>query len=376
MIDVFKVASILTDNAVEKHGSEIDLIAYTGSHARGEARDDSDLDIYYVPADGKNPPVGRTFLLEGLLFDFWGISWQTMHGFATGRSRGWSVAPALIYHSKILYARNSDQKNHLHNLKQQIDELQQPESKPQMVGRALRNFSHSLAHEANMSRAIEAGNTADARYAGWNLVQSVWESLALANQVFFDRGFSKALGETEKFNHKPDGLSDLVAIITTNSDPNQILIAGKKLVRDTRSVLRQIQDSIQSEGTDAEWFRQVYPEMRDKVGKVLAACQRGDTIAAHAEAMFFQKDITMMLNASRVSHDDFNLHSELAERFRKIGFPDLLDVAGLSLDELATRTTLFDERLRDFLTEQSVDLCELDTLEELKAAVQQEFETQ
>ena len=57
MSDVFKVAALLVDNAIKNYGQDVDLIAYTGSYARGEARDDSDLDIFYTPADGRKPPI-------------------------------------------------------------------------------------------------------------------------------------------------------------------------------------------------------------------------------------------------------------------------------------------------------------------------------
>lgn len=56
MSDVFTVAKLLVDHTVKNYGQEVDVIGYYGSHARDEARDDSDLDIFYIPADGRNPP--------------------------------------------------------------------------------------------------------------------------------------------------------------------------------------------------------------------------------------------------------------------------------------------------------------------------------
>ena len=374
MSDVFAVAKLLMDNAIKNYGQEVDIIAYYGSYARGEARDDSDLDIFYIPADGKNPPIGRTFLLDGLLFDFWAINWNMMEGFATGRIRGWAFAPALVYHTKILHARSDDQVARLEGLKQQILDLQKPQARPQMIRRAIVNFSCIMGHMANLRLALDSGNLTDIRYAGWKIVQSTWECLALANQVFFDRGLAKALSESAKFRDKPAGLDHLIQTIIMSPDPSQIIGASELLAKHIREVLCRVQKSIPSNQTVYEQFQQVYPEMKDKVGKLLAACERGDSVAAHAEAMLLQHDVTLTLNRTTegIGHSDFNLYGELAAMFREFEFPDLIKYASNNLEELVKQARPFDDRLRWFLSEQSVDLCEIKTLDELEQSLQSE----
>ncbi len=119
-LDVFRVADLLVSHAIETYGEEVDVIGYYGSYAQGVARATSDLDIFYIPADGKNPPVGRTFLVEGVLFDFWGIRWNTMQDFAIGRNRGWSLAPAIVHHAKLLFTRTEEQAAQFAALKQHV----------------------------------------------------------------------------------------------------------------------------------------------------------------------------------------------------------------------------------------------------------------
>jgi hypothetical protein len=56
--------------------------------------------------------------------------------------------------------------------------------------------------------------------------------------------------------------------------------------------------------------------------------------------------------------------------FREYQFPDLLQCSTSSLEELAEQAKLLDERFRWFLSEHSVDLCEITTLDELRQSLQ------
>ena len=370
MPDVFAVAEMLVSHAVERYGDEIDIVAYYGSRARGDSREDSDLDIFYIPAEGQDPPVGRTFLLEGLLFDFWAIPWNLLEGFATGRVRGWAFAPGLVHQARILYARSAEQSAQFASVQRKVLDLQRPNARPEMIGRALEMFGRVLSHLGNLRLAAAEGDIAEVRYAGWLVIQAVWECLALANQVFFERGLLKGLTELRKLTHRPVDLEQLIATVGTAPDPEQVLHAAEELARDTRRILRELQRTLPPRATVQAQFEQSYPELKDMVGKLLAACARGDLVAASAGAWFLQHELSTMLSQVEpgAGRREFSLYQEFASPYRRIGFPDLLTVAG-DLDALATRTRLLDERLRQWLASESVGLHEFATLEEFSAGL-------
>ena len=332
------------------------------------ARARSDLDIFYVPAEGKDPPVGRTVLVEGLLFDFWAIRWETLEGFATGRIRGWSFAPAIIHHARTLYARGEAQRARLDALKQKVLDLQAPEARPGMIQRALDAFSPVLAHLGNLRLAVAggeiAGDFADVRHAGWKVILAAWECLALANQAFCDQGWGKLLEQIPRLRTRPDNLEALITTISTSRDPALIAGAAEDLALGTRRALRDLQQTLAADRTAPDVFGGAYPEIHDGIGKVLAACAGQRPVAASATAWFAQFDLSLMLNSLRSGANgwDFNLYSEIAPVYRELGFPDLMRASAGELPTLAAQAGLLDAGLRTWLRAQNIDLGEFETL--------------
>jgi hypothetical protein len=371
ILDVFKVADLLVSRAIKTYGDEIDIIGYYGSYAQGTARATSDLDIFYIPADGKNPPVGHTFLIKGVLFDFWAIGWGTMEGFATGQIRGWSLAPAIVHHAKVLHARSEEQAARFTALKQKVQDLQKPEAQPQMIQRALNEFKYVLAHLGNLRLAITTADFANIRHVGWKVILAVWECLALANQIFFDKGWGNIMEQIPRLHSRPENLERLIVTISTSDDPVLIANAAERLALDTRQVLREFQKSLTIEKTAREVFDSAYPEIKDGIGKVLSACERQRPVAASATAWFVQYDLSLMLNNLKNStdHSNFNLYSEFAPLYRQLDFPNLMQATSGDSLTLADQAKLLDDRLRKWLYENAVDLCEYETLEEFEHSI-------
>ena len=371
MVNVFEVADLLVKHAVEKHGPDVDLIAYYGSQARGDAGPDSDLDLFYTPAEGRHPPIGRTFLLGGLLFDFWELRWETLEGFATGEIRGWAFAPALVRQATPLYARTSQQADRLAKLQSRSRGLENAEYRSSMQERAQDSFRRVVECLGSLYLAAQ-GSRACVSFAGWQLISSVWECLALANQVTFDRGLHGALLETERLQSRPPNLVELVSTISTSAAIDRVLEAAGELVAGTYGALQDRELTRSAKRSIREAFGEVYPEMKDTVRKLLAACEAGDQVAANLEAYSLQSDVTSILckTEKRPTRSQFATYEEQAGAYRKAQLPDLMALSAAPLDELADATRRFDAQLRSFLREHGVDLCELASVEDLRDALQ------
>ena len=372
MVDVFEVADALVSHAVENYGDEVDLIAFYGSHARGDARPGSDLDFFYTPRDGKRPPIGRTFLLDGLLFDFWELGWETLRGFATGTIRGWAFAPALVRQATPLHVRSPAQADRLASLKAESRALERPECRPEMQRRARDAFAHAVERLGRLHLASR-GRRSDVSCAAWGLVHAVWECLALVNQVTFERGFHRALAEPERLAACPPRLLELIGTMTTSPVADRVLCAADELVASTRRILQAGEPTRPAKRSVRAAFDQVYPEMRDIVRKLLRACADGDEVAASLEAYSLQTDVTSILRDSLEGpvNERWAPYGEGAAAYVQAGFPDLMALASGPLDILAAASRRLDDHLRSFLRDHGVSCCEFATVEELRSALQQ-----
>jgi hypothetical protein len=368
MIDVFKVAEIFISYAIKTYGDEVGIIAYYGSYATGTPSPTSDLDLIYIPDEGKAASLFTCFVVEGVCFDFFPISWERAERLATGQS-GWAVGPSMIGDAQVLYARSDADLARFDGLKARIAELQKPEQKPQMVQRALDHFKDVLFHLGNLHLAAEEGDLSDLRRAGWNVLTNAVECLALVNQTCFKRGWDSNLEEILRLEVKSADLESMIVAIATSPEPAQIIQTAQRLVSSTRRLLRQAQEETAGQKTVADFFTDYYPEMRDKVNKLLVRCEDHRTVGASWVATFLQDEVSLFMEqASKgVHYAEFNLYSEYATQYRQLGIPELMQyVASDDAALLAKQAERFDQAIRKWLHSKSIPLNILAGVEELQ----------
>jgi hypothetical protein len=375
MADVFRIADILVSHAVQAHAGEIGIIAYCGSYAKGAASPTSDLDIYYVPDEGKAESLSSQFVLDGLPYDFWGVPWSFLEHIVNGTSRRpWAVAASLIADTKVLYHRSQDDLDRFNALKARIAELTRPESRRIMVGRALDEFRTTLFQLGQMRLAVTVGDGAGMRWAGRKVMHSAVNCLALVNQTYFSKGWGANMSQILALPDKPADLEGLIRAILMPQEPEPMLAAADRLAEEVRHILRSAQASIAEPIEAPDVFADFYYYVFEYKHKVLSACERGDVVAAGSAAFYMQEQICQLM--SKVERGfyatDFNLLGEYMGGYEKAGFPDLLEPATHGgCEALAGQVQRLDERVKEWLTGHGIALNVLESEEELRQFLHQ-----
>ncbi len=360
MTDVFKIAEILVSHARENYGAEIGIIAYYGSHAKGTATATSDLDIFYVPDEGQAGDLPATFILDGLPYDFWGPPWWMLEEIANAKSRRpWAVSASMIADTKVVYARSEADLARFEALKDRIQTLTRPESRGEMVGRALEEFRTTLFQLGQMRLAAASDDLAGLRWAAWKFFGAAVNCLALVNQTYFSKGWGSNTAEILQLTHKPDDLEALMNGILLSDDPDIALAHADRLAAEVRNILRAAQTSLAEPAAAQEIFKDFYYYIHEYKHKILKTCQNADALAASSAAFHLQELICVLLNKVEAGFfgEDFNLLGEYSRGYQKAGFPDLLQPATKGdFDTLTQRVLQLDEKIRAWFGERSINL--------------------
>lgn len=370
MHDVFEVAEILVEHAVETYGGLIAIIAYYGSYAKGRATPASDLDLFYIPDEGQAGALSSQFVLDGLPYDFWPISWIFAEELADARSgRPWAVSASLIADARVLHHRSPADLARFESLQERIAALTRPECRGEMVARALEAFKEVLFEWGQLRLAVNGESAAEVSLEAHKFLYAVVNCLALLNQSYFSRGWGANWPEVFALPQQPPGFEGRVERLLASQEDEQLLSEAEGLIGDLRALLLEAQAAIAQPKEPAQVFANLYPFVFEYVQKVLAACERGKVRAARSAAFQLQEELSRAMN--EVDRGFYgaavNLLGEVDRGYREAGFPDLFEPALRGdLDALARQVHRLDERVRAWLESHDVAFNVLESREALQ----------
>ena len=223
-------AEILIDKIKRDYKDDVAVVVMMGSHLYGETHRLSDLDLYFVVNTPRGFELGRTFIIEGIGFDFWPISWDRMERIANHDER----ITAIITEGKVLYYGSVEDLNRFNALKEKALDVTD-----------VRKFAHKAkavmngAYKAYFELEISSDLTSVRKHA-LGVSFAVTNAIALINCDTVKRGRGKLKAELLAMPHVPVGFEAHYDVLFESTDVHAIKNAAKQLILETDHLIEQV----------------------------------------------------------------------------------------------------------------------------------------
>lgn len=371
MVDVFKVAEVLVENVKENYGKDVGIIAYYGSYAIGEASETSDLDMFYIPDEGKTVPLYSSFIFQELPFEFWPVSWEFAEKIASGK-QSYAVAPSLIANAKVLYARSEEDLKKFNALQKRIEELQKPENKRAMMKEAEEVYKVIPFYFEKLALSIKENDVTSIRTAALEFIDTSVDCLALMNQTYFNRVWWANDEKLQSFEIKPEKLLESIRTISTSEDFHEIEETALRLKEEIRELLLAEQKRLGEREPFQEVFKGYYPGVFEYTNKVRSACNKKNEIAMFAAATKLQNEMSLMLSSSYDETDDSSLriYKEYRKTYDDLELPDVAShLHRGDFDIVSEKIQALDERAMKLMKGNAVAINQFEELEDLRVYI-------
>ena len=100
-----KIISWIIKRAEEEYADDVDMVLAYGSSINGTAHEKSDVDCYFIPRTERGYGFGTDFILEGVGYDIFPMSWERVENIADMNE----VLLPCVGDVRILYARTEEE---------------------------------------------------------------------------------------------------------------------------------------------------------------------------------------------------------------------------------------------------------------------------
>lgn len=323
----------------EKYADDIALII---AHSTLRMNPDEKTMSYFVPCTKKGESFARTFILEGVGYDIWGIPWERLEGFADLAEYNITV----LADAEVLYARTEEDRERFLGLQKRL--AQNLANRDKMRSCALEAY----AQAKNLYTQMLFAEKCDVRLGAGYVLDYLARAIAFTNLRYFKASQTEQLKELADMSDVPEGFADMyLAVIREKSEPGQKELCFRLigLVRDFLLKASPDSDSAQKRPREqnfqdlADWYGELsYTWLRLRH---YTAC--GDAVKVYMWGIMLQNELNQVCG-------DFGLE--------KMHLMDAYDAENLGA--LAARANRLEERMREIIVQGGGKIHEYTSTEE------------
>lgn len=306
-----------------EYADDVSLVLIYGSYINGTANSKSDIDCYYIPKSERGYNLAVDFIIEGVGYDIFPISWERVEKIADLFE---NISP-LVGDVKIIYFNSADD----------------VERFKAMQARLKKNLlNDEYVKEIAARRCEEAGgfctmlnqnhSASEVRKMAGFIIMTLADAVAVYNHDYYHFGLKKQFEDLQNnIPNVPRNIVDGYQNVVKAIDIGDVIKYATKLFEDVCEYLNitfTLQEVSEHKSqivnkVNASWLASLYEEISSTFNKIYVCCETGNYILAFLSAVCLQRDLDDAKEAGCPVYDllsDFNYEElyKLSETTRKV----------------------------------------------------------
>lgn len=326
----------------ESHNSDIALVI---NHKTLSLDKDADKlgFSYYIPADDKAAYIGHTFIIDGIGYDLFPMSWERIGNMADVKDYN----TTCLGDGEIIYSRSEKDRQRFLSLQNRLRaNLQNPHY---MYTRALTWFD--TANEIYQQLIFEDSICKIRENAGY-LCDILSICTAFVNQRYFVHGQTNQIGELCSMDEIPENFTELYKQIVCEKNTDKQKILCGEMIKNTKTFLDNHNPDVRIDNNDADFanppdFSELamwYQELCYTWRRVYHWCGENDAVNAYIWCCMLQNECAEMGAKFGISDvdilsyfdcdnlDEFKKRAEAVEQ----NFISAIDKNGVQIETYST----------------------------------------
>ena len=271
-----EVLDAILEAVREKYADDIALMIVYGSAVNGTADEKSDLDILFIPKNRTGQNLAKTFILDGIGYDIWCGSWDTL------RAMMWEdMRVAILADSEPVYAATDEDREKY--------EIMRTNARRRMEHPSTAHDYHPALEYVKKAKGYFGELCLGETAAIGGVLMELVNAVCFVNRRYLKYGAKKIPDEIAALPSLPENFTENYARAVR--DPENAPSICRDMIRATEDFIHARFAHFTGRKGLACWCAGMYEEISSHWNKIRRSCESGDPDGAFMAACSLQQDL-------------------------------------------------------------------------------------
>jgi hypothetical protein len=357
-----KILEIIKNKIMNDYKNDILLFVVYGNNKK-EADENLGISFYYIPKDESGKKLSTQFIVEGVSYDLFPISWERLIANAAMDSpQGY-----LLLDTEVIHYSNEEALNRFESMKDSLKTILSGKYDEMLVNKAYEYFNESYIYLYNMYKY--KNSMSSVRLEAGKLLNKIANAMGFANREYYKNGNGSVLRDSLNLERLPKDYKVLVNDIIFSASSEEIYLKSLSLVENTRELLLDMKKENKQNELFETLFTGYYEEMKKSINKCKIAVSQKDYYKLFELFSYIHEEVGQFVAKVEegIWYDDRNAFVEYGKYFNDIFGLDLLELTSQKDDEqILMAIDKFEKELIALVRKNQIKLLDFKSVEEFE----------